>query len=265
MRITPGTEDIFTFPQPHSNNFRLELIGRSFCDGDYYIQRKNTSTWVFEYIEEGEGTLTVNHQTFHPKKGNVYIIPAYSEHTYFSDANNPWVKTWFNVSGPLIPTLISNYGIHKVILAEDARLKNIFDNAYVDCQKDTMNAHHKASLAIHEIIAIIAQKNSQLEVKKTQKLHNFLSTHIHTPATTEQMTHLTQLSISQTIRLFKKEWNMTPYQLQMKCRMNAAETLLNSTSKTIREISSTLGFSDEYHFANIFKKKVGISPGKFRN
>ncbi len=46
--------------------------------------------------------------------------------------------------------------------------------------------------------------------------------------------------------------------------MNEAKVLLNSTSKPVSEISSTLGFSDLYSFSHFFKKHSGESPSQYR-
>lgn len=47
--------------------------------------------------------------------------------------------------------------------------------------------------------------------------------------------------------------------------MNEAKVLLNSSSKPVSEISSMLGFSDQYSFSHFFKKHIGESPTKYRN
>lgn len=47
--------------------------------------------------------------------------------------------------------------------------------------------------------------------------------------------------------------------------INEAKVLLNSTSKPISEISSILGFSDQYTFSHFFKKHLGESPSQYRN
>ena len=48
-------------------------------------------------------------------------------------------------------------------------------------------------------------------------------------------------------------------------KIERAKTLLLTTEKSILEISILLGFHDQSHFTNTFKKFVGVSPLKFRN
>lgn len=47
--------------------------------------------------------------------------------------------------------------------------------------------------------------------------------------------------------------------------INEAKVLLNSSSKPVSEISSILGFSDQYSFSHFFKKHLGESPTQYRN
>lgn len=47
--------------------------------------------------------------------------------------------------------------------------------------------------------------------------------------------------------------------------VNEAKVLLNSSNKPVSEISSMLGFSDQYSFSHFFKKHLGESPTQYRN
>ena len=72
------------------------------------------------------------------------------------------------------------------------------------------------------------------------------------------------LSKSQISREFKKYFNTTPYQYLLNHRIAISKNLLTKTRLSIKEISDSLCFVDEYHFSAIFKKKNGISPTAYR-
>ena len=50
----------------------------------------------------------------------------------------------------------------------------------------------------------------------------------------------------------------------MRCRLEEAKSLLTYSDKTLSEISTYLCFSSQSYFQNIFKKKYGITPLKYR-
>jgi len=47
-------------------------------------------------------------------------------------------------------------------------------------------------------------------------------------------------------------------------RIDAARELLLLTWLTQREIASSLGYSDEYHFSKRFKRATGVAPSTLR-
>lgn len=46
--------------------------------------------------------------------------------------------------------------------------------------------------------------------------------------------------------------------------INEAKVYLNSSNMPVSEISSVLGFSDQYSFSHFFKKHLGMSPSQYR-
>jgi AraC-like DNA-binding protein len=71
-------------------------------------------------------------------------------------------------------------------------------------------------------------------------------------------------SESQTIRLFKKIFGITPYTYVLDKKIGFAKKLLMDTNLSVKEIATKLCFSDEYYFSNIFKKKTGLTPSQYR-
>ena len=52
------------------------------------------------------------------------------------------------------------------------------------------------------------------------------------------------------------------YLLQL--RMNQIKLLLTTTDLPANKIAASVGILNEQHFNKIFKKKVGMTPGKYR-
>ena len=75
---------------------------------------------------------------------------------------------------------------------------------------------------------------------------------------------LSGFSASQSLRLFKTAFGVTPVQYSLDRRMASAKLLLEGTAKSVKEIASDLGFADEYYFSNMFKARVGCAPTAYR-
>ena len=79
-----------------------------------------------------------------------------------------------------------------------------------------------------------------------------------------ELSSLIKRSESQTIRIFKDAYGITPYAYLIEKKISLAKKLLTGTNLTVKEISEKLAFADEYYFSNLFKQKVGTSPSSFR-
>lgn len=47
--------------------------------------------------------------------------------------------------------------------------------------------------------------------------------------------------------------------------MERAKVLLTDNSLSIKEIATSVGYQDAYHFSKLFKKYAGISPRDYQN
>ena len=85
------------------------------------------------------------------------------------------------------------------------------------------------------------------------------------PLETKVLHQCSGRSMSQTIRIFKKEFGTTPYALFLERKLKTAKYLLKSTSSPVKEIALSLGWQNPSYFARYFKRRVGLTPGEYRN
>ncbi len=65
-------------------------------------------------------------------------------------------------------------------------------------------------------------------------------------------------------KIFKNEMNCTFVSYVNKVRINFSKSLLMDKSIPLTDVSTLVGFDDQSYFTKVFKKEVGITPGKFR-
>lgn len=245
---------------------KFRLCGTTFPDKSYKINRASSDVWCIEYVEEGCGTVHLNDEIFYPKAGDSYFLHAGKDHYYFSNPENPWKKHFINVSGGLVENLIEGYGLsdasHFVGLYLGDELKRIIEIAKkgrMDSTPELISILNTIFLKMHESIrgddaqsGIGAQMKDFLNTQITSKFHlGLLCEHI-------------SRSESQTIRIFKKLYGITPYTYLLNKKIDFAKKLFVDTNLSIKEISAKLCFSDEYYFSNVFKEKVGCPPSQYR-
>lgn len=69
----------------------------------------------------------------------------------------------------------------------------------------------------------------------------------------------------QKLKQFQHQLNMTPVQYLTKIRIQKAAELLRSTSFSITDIASQVGYANANYFNKAFRKAVGVSAGTFRD
>ncbi len=262
-------EILKSFPKSEGEMLSINLCGMSYCDGSYKIHRKNSEIHCFEYIISGTGTIVTDKGKLHPQAGDVYFLKQGEEHLYYSDAKNPWTKIWFNISGPIVDNLIELYNISDQRLFKNCKVFRLFDefNKNVDSPMDRKSILDSNTLILHEIIQEMSNcisKSKDDFSEDAQKLKEYIDANYGKTIRIEDLAALIFRSQSQTIRIFKKYYDMTPYEYALKRKMQVAEHLLKGTRLSIREISNELGFNNEHYFSSCFKHHMGMTPGQYR-
>ena len=82
--------------------------------------------------------------------------------------------------------------------------------------------------------------------------------------TVEQLAQLSNYSVAQFRKLFKRLMHLSPSHYITQVRLNAAKNLLRTTDKRITDIAVETGFCDHSHFIKAFRAATGQTPNEFR-
>lgn len=150
----------------------------------------------------------------------------------------------------------------------------IFDHIQYELSEKHLFSESIIKTYIQLILAICSkQKSGSLEEQiSTGRLPNRNAAEfqklleLHFKDEKELSFYSTKLNITNSTlsKAVKKEFDKSPSQLINERITLEAKRLLHLTYRSVKEIASDLGFSDEFYFSRYFKKSVGCSPKKYR-
>lgn len=92
----------------------------------------------------------------------------------------------------------------------------------------------------------------------------YIEQNFKAPMTLEQLAFISNMSVTNFRREWKKIYAEAPMQYRDAIRLDYAKEYLNSGYYTVSEIAEKCGFDDVSYFVRFFKKNVGVTPGEFR-
>jgi len=92
----------------------------------------------------------------------------------------------------------------------------------------------------------------------------FIKDHYDQQFQLAELERITELSVAQIERYFKRIFDLNPRQLIIKTRIEAATKML-ATERSITEIAVACGYNDHSAFTRQFKATVGVTPSEYRS
>ncbi len=245
----------------------ISLAGITYPDSNYCITRKISGVNVIEYVLDGEGAVWVNGREHRVTKDTVYLLYKGEPHRYYSDANNPFTKIFLNITGDFYEKIVSSYEISGKHFFDGGTLRLKFERILKIIDDDMPDNEKQAALQGLLLEIMVLLKGSVSNAKHSEEaaiLKEYIEGNIKSIVSTEKLAQIIFRSKDYCLKLFKKEFGMTPYSYQIENKMKTAKNLLANTAMTVGEISEALGYSDAHYFSNLFLNKCGMRPIAYR-
>jgi AraC family transcriptional regulator len=108
--------------------------------------------------------------------------------------------------------------------------------------------------------------NSTIRVtdRKIRFALDYIESNFSSEISLNDLTKETGLSATQLIACFRKQVGTTPYAHVVNRRIQQAVHLLKATEMPIAQVALEVGFSDQQQMNHIFRRRMGRTPGSFR-
>lgn len=275
-----------------SMNLMMLNVGRAQHNADWNWQDVSSPFIRIFYVTEGEAILHLPDQHLMLKPGYLYIIPAYTVHSY--ECHGHFTQYYLHVYEGFkhemnlqevyeLPTEVkAGERTEQVfeflcIRHPDAKLPGSDPRSY-DTSAQTSDYLERyrdmelwekmelrgAMLLIMSHFIRKAKTRVWTSDERMKRVLGHIHAHIGDSIEVEELAGVASVTKPYFIKLFKREFGISPVQYINKKKVERAQLLLFTTDKTVKEVAYKLGFSDQNYFIRMFRKLTGTTPQEYR-
>ncbi len=275
MRNIKHEESTVLFPEREKAYAVIPVDHRPFSDAtvgitypfpEYHIDRApGHSINVLEYVVSGEGEIHLDGVWKKVTAGDCYILRSGEEHHYRADRKNPWKKLWINYHAAYLAPMLDAYELPSGIYRTPGA-KRCFEEVLEAARLGLVQSEMAQLLTecVHKIIAMAFAGRHEERESDAFRIREELGAMLHQKCNLDELAERLHLSKSNLIRIFKKQYSVTPYEYLITSKIEAAKALLSNTQLPVRAIAERLQISDEHYFSTLFSSRVGLCPRDYR-
>ena len=244
--------------------------GKEECVKNKAIQLTKKDYHLFHYVLFGKGTLIINHKEYRLSKGAIFFIPLQTDALYYPDKDDPWIYEWVGFYGSRVPEYIEELGLsanNPIILDKNNNYRHIF-NAIVKRYVNNGYSDITSLGALYQLFGeMINDKESQNSLSKTsvtvQLAKDFIKNNYQFDISIIDIAKNSQVTPNYLSAIFQKEEKITTKRYLTKVRMTKAVELIEQGELKIKDVAMQVGYPNQLHFSNEFKKYYGVSPAHY--
>lgn len=137
---------------------------------------------------------------------------------------------------------------------------------------DQSNEIYGETLALAVLLAVVGG----LEQEKRPRIRNlasnqlslvldYIEENLSEGCKLSDLAALANLNVYSFTRAFRKATNLTPHKYVMERRIAKARDMLTNSPESVADISYAVGFASQPHMTDVFRKQLGVTPGKYRD
>ncbi len=243
--------------------------------GHVCVREKGCPEVIFIYCAEGNGWCEIAGHRHEINKDQLLVITGSTAHVYGTSKITPWTIHWFHAVDSNVPIYLELFGVSKdrpvLPLGGDVHLFSLFEEVLKGLEHGFTSSHliYAAHSLTHLMGLILRHKDEfgygAISVReRITKSVDFMKGHLREPLKVETLAALVNLSRSHYTTSFRRVTGYAPLSYLNHLRMQQAVQLLNTTDWPIKQISDSLGFSDQFYFSRAFSKMHNHSPSEHR-
>lgn len=257
------------------NYIELNLLesGREVCIPEKEIVFSQKTYHLFHYIVSGKGVFEINGKQYHLHKGMIFYIPPQSDAKYAPDRDDPWTYEWLGFDGSTIENYLIRADISKnnpIFIDKEGTLRKYFDE--INNELNDVSYLNIVCLGLaYELFGQILKMNGGINNEFTSSesyivmAKQFIDNNFQFDVKVEDAANRIGITTNYLANIFQKSVHYSPKQYLINVRMTRAKLLLKTDHYKIKDVAKKVGYKNQLHFSNEFKKFYGVSPKNYEN
>lgn len=233
------------------------------------------------YCIEGGQNFLINDKVYDAEDGDLFVINQFEAHKITSDSSKKFRRYIMQVHPEFLYSNSSNktdlsqcfykrgkFSSNKVRLTDSQRAK------FMECMNRLCKENEFGDDILKKVIAIevLILINSAFSSNASSESYEsnasikaaiaYINKNFSQHLSLEIIARNSYVSVNQLCRLFNRYCGTTVARYIASCRIAEAKKLL-SAGKSVTDTAILCGFEDYANFIRVFKKHVGITPGKY--
>ena len=268
------------FPKNNFIDLCIYQAGYQACDPLHGYGPALRNNFLFHYILSGRGELNSKNeagqnQVYKLEKDQGFMIWPKQENTYCADKDDPWEYCWIEFGGikaqesVLQAGLTFNHPEYKPENKQEAqKMKEAMLHIVHNRDASTLELIGHCHLFLSGLAQSSESRKETTAVSLwsyyTQEILNYIERNYHIDISVEDIAAHLNLNRSHVSKIFKSTIHTSLRDFLLRYRINKACELMETTHKTIGEISAMVGYSNTFNFSRAFKSVMGVPPSKWR-
>ncbi len=217
-------------------------------------------------VEEGSGVLDLNGKEIVMEPGNAYLIPASTRFSYRCDERLNKLFFHFNILGSDGLDLLRNLQQISSCSLREGELAALMEAYNGTGFANSVQFRHRLYDVVSRLLACYPPE--MLENKEYSPLVSrameYIRSHLSYKLSCTEIAQALFVAEVTLRQKFKRETGCTPRKYIEDLVLFQAELMMKTTSLSMAQISSRLGFCDQFYLSRRFAARYKMSPREYR-
>lgn len=162
-------------------------------------------------------------------QGDCFIIPSRIKSKIYSDKRYPHSMSWVNVSGKLPDALIGAYFGENVPIIAVCNIDRFLSEFYALLTRKEYDEDkfalllHRAFVAVKNAVALSDDVRENFSSLPEDRIGSYIVNRLQEKFSVAQLAQHLDMSVSETIRLFRSKFGCTPYAYYLSVKIDIAK------------------------------------------